>query len=253
MDYNLDDVIAIRKNKTIYKFEDKKIKLFVENYSKADILNEALNQARVEEGTNLNIPKLEEVTKIYGRWALVSEYIDGISLEEIMNQNPEGEDGYLDLFVNIQLEILSKHVPLLNSIKDKFRRKLNKTTLIGDNTRYELLQRLEGMKNHYKLCHGDFNPSNIIITPNGEHYIIDWSHATQGNASADSARTFLLFSMQGKAELAEKYLNLFSKKSNIDKANIQRWIPIVAATQLTKGKPKEQAFLHKWIDVIEYQ
>ena len=253
MEYNLDNVIAQRKTKTVYKSEGKTIKLFVENYSKADILNEALNQARVEEGTDLNIPKLEEVTKINGRWALVSEHIEGTSLEELMNQNPEKLDEYLNLFVDIQLEILSKDVPLLNSIKDKFRRKLNNTTLIGDNTKYELLQRLEGMKNHTKLCHGDFNPSNIIITPEGKHYVIDWSHVTRGNASADSARTFLLFSMQKKASLAEKYLDLFSKKSNIDKANIQRWIPIVAATQLTKGKPEEQDFLNRWIDIIDFQ
>lgn len=253
MEYNLDNVIAERQTKTVYKTEGKTIKLFVENYSKADILNEALNQARVEEGTDLKIPKLEEVTKINGRWALVSEHIEGTSLEELMNQNPEKQDEYLNLFVDIQLEVLSKNVPLLNSIKDKFRRKLNNTTLIGENTKYELLQRLEGMKNHSKLCHGDFNPSNIIITPNGEHYIIDWSHVTRGNASADSARTFLLFSMQKKAGLAEKYLNLFSKKSGIDKANIQKWIPIVAATQLTKGKPEEQEFLNRWIDIIDFQ
>ena len=104
----------------------------------------------------------------------------------------------MNLFVNIQLETLSKRVPLLNRIKDKFRRKLTEATNLAENTRYELLQRLEGMKNHNKLCHGDFNPSNIIIKSTGEYYIIDWSHVTQGNASADAARTFLLFSMQGK-------------------------------------------------------
>ena len=59
------------------------------------------------------------------------------------------------------------------------------------------------------LCHGDYNPSNVILTENGEYYVIDWAHATQGNASADSAKTFLLFSIQGKTEIAEKYLNLF--------------------------------------------
>ena len=100
---------------------------------------------------------------------------------------------------------------------------------------------------------GDFNPTNVIINEKGEHYIIDWSHATSGNASADAARTFLLFSMEGKAELAEKYLNLFAKKSTIEKANIQRWIPIVAATQLTKGHKEEQEFLSKWIDVADYE
>ena len=92
-----------------------------------------------------------------------------------------------------------------------------------------------------------------IRTINGEAYVIDWSHATQGNASADAARTFLLFSMQGKTELAEKYLNLFAKRSGINKALIQRWVPIVAATQMTKGKPEEQEFLSKWIDVIDFE
>lgn len=253
MYYNLENPIAERKNKTVYRDNDKTVKLFVENYSKADILNEALNQARVEEGTSLNIPKLTEITKIGNRWALVSEFIEGTPLDKLMNEHPEKEDEYLSLFVDTQLRIQSNTVPLLNRIKDKFRRKLTNAKNIDENTRYELMQRLEGMKNHAKLCHGDFNPSNLIIKEDGTVYIIDWSHVTQGNASADAARTFLLFSMNGKKELAEKYINLFSEKSGIEKTNIQRWIPIVAATQLTKGIEEEKEFLNNWINVVDYQ
>lgn len=253
MHYNLDNPIAERKTKTVYKDSDKTIKLFVENYSKADILNEALNQARVEEGTTLNVPKLLEVTRIDGRWGLVSEHIEGTPLNKLMEEHPEKEEEYLNLFVDTQIKILSNSVPLLNRIKDKFRRKLSNAVNIDENTRYELMQRLEGMKNHTKLCHGDFNPSNVIIKENDEVYVIDWSHVTQGNASADAARTFLLFSIEGKSELAEKYINLFSEKSGITKANIQRWIPIVAATQMTKGKEEEQEFLSNWINVVDYE
>lgn len=253
MEFNLNKAIAKRETKTVYQDDDKTVKLFVENYSKANILNEALNQARVEESTDLNIPKLIEVSKIENRWALVSEHIEGTPLNLLMKDNPEKQDEYLELFVKIQLEVLSKQVPLLSRIKDKFRRKLTEANNIDENTRYELLQRLEGMKNHAKLCHGDFNPSNIIIKESGEYYIIDWSHATQGNASADAARTFLIFSMEGENELAEKYLNLFSKESNIEISYIQRWIPIVAATQMTKGKEEEQEFLKKWIDIVDYE
>lgn len=253
MHYNLDNPIAERKTKTVYKDSDKTIKLFVENYSKADILNEALNQARVEEGTTLNVPKLLEVTRIDGRWGLVSEHIEGTPLNKLMEEHPEKEEEYLNLFVDTQIKILSNSVPLLNRIKDKFRRKLSNAVNIDENTRYELMQRLEGMKNHTKLCHGDFNPSNVIIKENGEVYVIDWSHVTQGNASADAARTFLLFSIEGKKDLAEKYINLFSEKSGITKANIQRWIPIVAATQMTKGKEEEQEFLSNWINVVDYE
>ena len=39
----------------------------------------------------------------------------------------------------------------------------------------------------------------------------------------------------------------------ISKANIQRWIPIVAATQMTKGKEEEQEFLSNWINVVDYE
>ena len=106
MELNLSNPIAGRNTKTVYRDNDKTIKLFVENYSKANVLNEALIQSRVEENTDLSISKLIEVTKVQNRWALVTEYIDGTPLDVLMKQHPEKEEEYLDLFVNIQLEIL---------------------------------------------------------------------------------------------------------------------------------------------------
>ena len=250
---NLTNEIKVRKNKTIYKDNDKVIKLFVETHPKSNILNEALNQARVEEYSNLNVPKLLEVTKVNNRWALVSEYIEGKTITELLKEYPEQEDKYLNLFVDVQLVILSNEVPLLNRIKEKFKRKLENATNIDENTKYELLGRLEGMKNHNKLCHGDYHPSNVLIKNDGTVYVIDWSHVTQGNASADAARTYLLFSMDNEKDLAEKYLKLFSEKSKIDKKEIQRWIPIVAATQMTKNIEEEQEFLSKWINVVDFE
>lgn len=244
------EVLVERETKTVYKEDGKTVKLFVENYSKAAILNEALNQARVEEGTDLKVPKLLEVGLINNRWALVSEHIEGIPLDKLMMMHPEKEEEYLNLFVDIQLNILSKSVPLLNRMKEKYRRKINETTL-ADNTKYELLQRLEGMKKHTKLCHGDYNPSNIIMKEDGTAYIIDWAHVTVGNASGDAAKAFLLFAMNNQEELGNKYLNLFSKKSGIPMSNIQQWIPIVAAVQKNETK-EHQEILDRWIDVVDY-
>lgn len=251
--YNLSNEIVKRSTKSIYKDEENTVKLFVENYSKAAILNEALNQARVEENTDLKIARLREVTKIDNRWALVSDHIEGKSLETLMNENPAKMDEYMDMFINIQLEVLSKKVPLLNRMKEKYRRRITDTKLIDDNTRYELLQRLEGMDSHRCVCHGDFNPSNIIITESGDHFIIDWAHVTQGNAAGDAAMSYLLFCKEGKTDLAEKYLAKFAEKSGIEKMEIQRWIPIVAVNQLTKEIKDEEEFLRKWIDVVEYE
>ena len=123
-----ETILAERKNKVIYKDGDKTIKVFDESFPKSDILNEALNQARVEE-TGLNIPSLQEVTKIDGKWAIISDYIEGKTLAQLMEENPEKTDEYLELFVNLQMEVLSKKAPLLNKLKDKMQRKISETGL----------------------------------------------------------------------------------------------------------------------------
>lgn len=249
--YKLDKIIALRAAKTVFRDGEYAIKVFDGDYSKSDILNEALNQARIEE-TELPVPKVVEVTKIDGKWAIVSEFIEGKSLEELMKEHPEKTDEYLALFVELQLSVHQKRAPLLTKLRDKMHRKISMSSLDAT-TRYELHTRLEGMPKHAKVCHGDFNPSNIIITPEGYTYILDWAHATQGNASADAARTYLLFTLAGKEELAEKYLALFCKKSDTARQYVEGWLPIVAASQSVKGKPEEREFLLKWVDIVDFE
>ena len=248
---NLDRIIAVRTNKTVYRDGEYCVKVFDDDFSKVDVLNEALNQARVEE-TGLNVPKIVEVTKIDGKWAIVSEYVPGKTLARLMEENPDKKDEYLEKFVDWQIEVQSKKCPLLTKLRDKMNRKIDLTNL-DESIKYELHTRLEGMPKHNKLCHGDFNPSNIIVKEDGTPYFIDWSHATQGNASADVARTYMLFWLAGDIEGAEKYLDLFCQKSGTDKRYVQKWMPIVAASQSVKGNEKEREFLHGWVNVVDYE
>ena len=148
----LDNVIAKRAEKTVYRDGEVAIKLFESSFSKANVLNEALNQARVEE-TGLNIPKVNEVCKVDGKWAIVSDFIEGETLSSLMEKHPEKEDEYLELFVDLQVEIHGKTAPLLNKLKDKMHRKISETTLDAT-TRYELHMRLDSMPTHVKVCHG---------------------------------------------------------------------------------------------------
>lgn len=246
-----DNIIAERPTKTIYRDGDKIIKLFNEDYSKADVLNEALNQARVEE-TALNIPKIHEVTKIDGKWAIVLDYIDGKTLAQLIEENPEKKNEYIELMVDIQMQIHTMRCPLLTRLKDKMNRKVDLTDLDAT-TRYELHTRIASMPKHNKVCHGDIDPSNIILTAEGKAYIIDWAHVTQGNASADVARTYLLLNLAGDREAAEFYLNTFCKKSDTAKQYVQKWMPIVAASQSVKRKAEERELLYTWINVVEYE
>ena len=104
---NLDRIIAVRNNKTVYRDSDRCIKMFNEDYSKADVLNEALNQALIEE-TGLNIPKILEVNMMDGNMVIVSEYVKGKTLAQLMQENPDKKDEYINLFVDLQLSVHEK-------------------------------------------------------------------------------------------------------------------------------------------------
>lgn len=244
-------LIVKRSYKEVYKCDDGIAKVFEKGHPKADVFNEALNTARVE-ATGLDIPKVKEVGEVEGKWALLIEYKDGTTLEEMMEADKKNLEKYMSDFVDLQLEVHSKKSPLLNKLKDKLSRQINSLKELDATTRYELLTRLESMPKHDKLCHGDFNPTNVIYGKNGKMTVVDWAHATQGNASADAAMTYLLFALKDQ-ETADLYLQLFCKKSDTARQYVQQWLPIVAAAQLTKQNEMEKDFLMKWIDVVDYQ
>ena len=246
------EVIFTRPHKTIYAAGDKIIKVFDERYSKADVLNEARNEALVEENTDLNVPALLEVSHTEEGWCLIREKIEGKTLEQLMQEEPEKAEIYMDMFVDLQLSIHGQKVAAMKRLRHKLTDQINSLKNLDATARYELATRLESMPKHTKLCHGDFNPGNVIMDDHKRLWIIDWAHAAQGNASADAAMTYLLFALEDEKK-AELYMKLFCEKSDTARQYVNRWLPIVAAAQMTKKKEKEKDFLMRWIDVAEYQ
>jgi hypothetical protein len=61
-----------------------------------------------------------------------------------------------------------------------------------------------------------------------------------------------LFWLNGDIEGAKEYLNLFCEKSGTDMQYVQKWMPIVAASQSVKGSEKERELLLSWASVVEY-
>ncbi|MCD7867355.1 MAG: aminoglycoside phosphotransferase family protein [Clostridiales bacterium] len=251
---NLKDkkLLVTRPYKVVYQDGDRIIKVFTLEHGKANVFNEALCTARVEE-SGLDIPPVLEVTQIDGEWAIAIQYVEGETLEAKMNGDPIHIKTYMEQFVDVQLSMHAKKAPRLTLQKDKFARKIaSLKDSIDATTRYELNTRLESMPRHTRLCHGDFNPSNVIVRGDGTMTIVDWAHATQGNASGDAAITYLQFALKNQ-KLADLYLELFCKKSDTAKQYVQKWLPIAAAAQLTRGIPEEEKFLRRWTDIIDFQ
>ena len=238
---NLDRVIAVRNNKTVYWDGDRCLKVFCETYSKAEVLSEALNHARVEE-TGLPVPALLEVTMLEGKWAIVTAYVKGKTLARLMAENEEKKEEYIALLARLQREAQKKSCPLLHKLSDKIKRKLADAPLDAG-TRRALYARLSDMPEGAAVCHGDFTPSNVIVADDGTPYILDWSHATQGNAAADAARTYLFFLLNGSEADAECYLDAFCEGSETGKQSVQAWLPLIAAALSVKVNEGEREAL----------
>ena len=223
----------------MYKCEEGIVKVFAKEHPKSDVLNEALILPVLKKQDWIS--ECKEVTQIDGKWALVIEYKDGKTMEEMMKVDPTNLEKYMNDFVDLQLSVTSKKAPLLNKMKDKFARQINGLKVLDATTRYELMTRLESMPKHDKICHGDFNPSNVIVGKNGKMTVIDWAHSSQGNASADAAMTYLLFALHDQ-ESADLYLKLFCKKSDTARQYVEQWLPIVAAAELEKDIRLEKRF-----------
>ena len=245
-------LISSSETKCVYRDGDLAIKEFCEGFPKAEVLNEALCTARVEDLPGLHVPKVLSVSVMDGKWSITREFIEGKTLQQLMDENPDKVQEYMEQMVDLQIDIHSKACPLLNKLKEKTIRALQEEEQLDANTRYDLLTRLDGMPKHTKLCHGDFEPSNIIVAADGAMYVVDWVHASQGNASADVARTYLLLSLKD-AKKAEMYMDMFCEKTGTEKRYVQGWLPIVAAAQLAKKGPEEKELLEKWVNVFPYE
>ena len=154
----------------------------------------------------------------------------------------------LEKFVDLQVEVQNTSAPgLLNSQRAKFKQMVDKDKEIDPTSRYELEMRADQMTGHKFICHGDFNPSNVILGDDGQTYVCDWAHVTRGLPEADAAMTYILFKMY-HADQAELYLDLYSEKADMPKQKIMYWVPVVAAAELARGRKDSEEMLKSFVE-----
>lgn len=246
--------IVHRGNKVVYDLGDRIAKVFNGAKPVSDVFNEALNLARINE-CGIRSPKALEVARIEGGeggWALITSKVPGTSLAEKMDAEPQRFGEYLEQFVDLQIEIHGYSCTLLNRQFDKYTRMINSITQINATTRYNLLERLNGLTSKGHVCHGDFNPTNVIVGDDGQLYVCDWAHATQGSPAADVAMTYLLFALRSR-EQADAYLELYCDRADVPQQIVRQWMSIVAASELARNRKTDEEFLMNWIDVVDYQ
>ena len=246
-----DEVLQERTGKLIVRDGATVLKIFGPEYKVSDILNEAMNEARAAE-TGLPVPKVLEVMKMREHWCIRREFVAGRTLADAMAADRRHLDRLLAQFVAIQTEIFKKTSARMGNLSDKLDRQISASPLPRE-TRYDLHVRLQGLPRGTALCHGDFNPSNVIITPKGDWRVIDWAHVRLGDPLADVARSYLLFWLSGHVAAAEKYMALACEALGAQVPDVQKWLPVVAAAESAKAKDQKTLdLLSHWASVVDY-
>ena len=246
------NVLLERTDKVVTKDKGTVLKIFGPSYKVSAILNEAMNEARAAE-TGLPVAKVIEVMKLRDHWCIRREWVEGETLADVMDKDKKNLQKYLRQFVAIQCEIFGKTSDRMGNLADKLDKQISASPLPKE-TRYDLHMKLQSFPRGKALCHGDFNPTNVIITPNGEWRVIDWSHVRLGDPLADVARTYLLFWLSGHVAAAEKYMALACEALKAKVADVQKWLPIVAAAESAKEQSaKNHELLLHWASVVDYE
>jgi aminoglycoside phosphotransferase (APT) family kinase protein len=238
------------------------VKLFLEGFRRESIEREA-NIGRAISASGLPVPEVKQFVEVDGRFGIVFERAgNGRTMLQELGSKPWRLSSLMREFTELHLEMHRHNLPELPPLRKRSAERIRKIANLDlQSGLRKLVERasavalagLEEFPEDEKLCHGDFHPDNILMSPRGP-LIIDWSNAAKGNPAADVARTKLMISIgtlvEGRTsgwlvELMRKralslYLKFYLEKSAISRESIDAWELPVALTRMTEDIPGER-------------
>ncbi|HDR8184146.1 TPA: aminoglycoside phosphotransferase family protein [Bacillus thuringiensis] len=242
---NLGNPIAKGNTAEIYLYDNKIVKLFKEYLPDTESMNEAKKQ-KYAYSCGLSVPNVFEVTKIKNRQAIIMEYAKGDSIGDLLLNNLNEAEHYINICVNQQKKIHAIRVNTdeMEAMGERLERQIKSVHKLDEKQKESILNTLHSIKFKPRLCHGDFHPFNLILSEKNVN-IIDWVDACSGDIRADVFRTYLLYA-QSYIELAEMYLQIYCSNTNLTRDEIFQWAPIMIAARLSEElSPQNEVYLNR--------
>ncbi|EPC8421411.1 aminoglycoside phosphotransferase family protein [Bacillus wiedmannii] len=245
---NLGNPIAKGNTAEIYLCDNKVVKLFEQYLPNTESLYEAQKQ-KYAYSRDLHVPKVFEVSEIQGRQAIIMEYVEGESVGELLLNNLNKAEHYINICVNEQKKIHAIRVNTdeIESMRERLERQIKSVHKLDEKQKESILNKLHSIKFEPRLCHGDFHPFNLILN-NKNVNIIDWVDASSGDIRADVFRTYLLYA-QSNIELAEMYLQIYCSNTDLTRDEIFQWAPIIITARFAeKVPPQNEVYLNRLLN-----
>jgi uncharacterized protein (TIGR02172 family) len=245
--------IAFGRTAEIYAWEPGTIlKLFYDWFPVAAVQREArLSQQVYQSG--LPIPRPGDVLVLNDRLGMIYERVQGPSLFEMLQRKPLHVVRWAVLFARLQKKMHKISIPGMPSLRDRLEEKIHDAAALPVDLKKRTLHLLHLQDNDNRLCHGDFHPANIILTPQGPR-IIDWIDAGSGNPLADVSRSKYLLEKSKLDEIMHLtardqwrrkifmllYLMAYFPHHPYKRSSLRIWDIINAAARLEEGITSEE-------------
>jgi uncharacterized protein (TIGR02172 family) len=223
--------------------------------------------AKIITKAGVSAPVFGGVVEVNGRRGILYEYIQGISMRRQMQENPWHLLRFARQFAEVHAAVHERSALELPSQHERIGQRISRAHRLSETSKSRLLSRLEALPEANNVCHGDFHPDNILVSPHSL-MVIDWTDAKRGSPAADIARTTILLTesalpahLNPAARLFfngfrrlfyHAYMSRYAQIRPLALAEVQAWIPLQAAARLSEGIEEEEKRL-LYLSNIEYQ
>ncbi len=218
------------------------VKWFYAGHSRQQVQSEAEKMAFVSE-RGVKAPRFYGMVEKDGRYGLRMERVHGLSILREMLTAPRIGVDYGEVLGRTQREFHAVCGKGLPSRVENMCWDIHQTTLLSHAEQEELCRRLLAMEPGDRLLHGDYHIDNVLMTESGP-CVIDWMYAAYGNPMLDACRILLdcrlpVYPMDADEamcaaidEQRKLLLQGFLRGYGITEAELEPWVPLVAASRL---------------------
>ncbi|WP_310551365.1 phosphotransferase family protein [Paenibacillus glufosinatiresistens] len=243
------------------------IKLAKSNTSRWAMEREYRNQQQAW-NQGLSVPRPYELLETDGRPGIISDYIQGQPLIERLfgAWSKEKAPGYDEAVPDyegwrITARLLAElhRVPApqgLASQKENFAFAIRNAPYLTDAEKERVLEELRALPDSDRFCHGDPNPGNILLPPEGRPVIIDWMDASCGHPGGDLAEYVVMIRYAVlppflpeeahrqfdavREEMIDQFHEEYEACGGISRAETEPWLLPIAARKLNADAISEE-------------
>ncbi|MFT3891404.1 MAG: aminoglycoside phosphotransferase family protein [Anaerolineales bacterium] len=254
---SLDSPLARGRTADVFEWEDGQILKLFHNWFSLENVQYEQRIARAVHASGISAPDvIGDIVQVEGRNGLIYERVDGVSMLDLMPRQMWMVFTFAKRFARLHAE-MHEHVFTADipSQRSKLEHRLQHIKALPESLRVKLLERLASLPDGDRVCHGDFHPANVLVTPTGDS-VIDWIDASPGNPLADVARTTIIFTgavESGKVSnpifrafirgFHSTYLKEYFRLRPGGEQEYRRWLPIVAAARISEGIKELETWL----------